>query len=325
MKDYIVRQYEPSDFEIWKSFVCKAKNATFLFDRDFMDYHRDRFEDFSLMVFDNEKLVAVLPANRVGDTVYSHQGLTYGGLVLLPKSKLETTICIFELILKYLNNINIAKLILKMIPSIYCDYLSDEISYLMYICKGKLIMKHNVSVISLKDNVLISKSRRECINRGKKLGLIIKEDNTLDVFWNELLIPNLRDKYGSKPVHSLQEIMFLKKKFTNNIRHFNVYNDDELVCGTTLFITDRVVKPQYIAGSDKNNELGSIDFLYDFLIKEVAKDKLFFDFGPSHENNGLQIVKSINFWKESFGAHSLAQDFYEVETSNFKLLKTIFI
>ena len=44
-----------------------------------MDYHKDRFEDYSLMVFKDEKLVAVLPANRVEDKLFSHQGLTYGG------------------------------------------------------------------------------------------------------------------------------------------------------------------------------------------------------------------------------------------------------
>ena len=71
--------------------------------------------------------------------------------------------------------------------------------------------------------------------------------------------------------------------------------------------------------------MGSIDFLYDFLIKEISKGKAFFDFGPSHENNGLQIVEKINFWKESFGAHSLVQDFYEVETVNYSLLDNVLI
>ena len=142
---------------------------------------------------------------------------------------------------------------------------------------------------------------------------------------NDLLIPNLRDKYNSKPVHSAEEIIALKNKFPDSIRHFNVYKDDKLVCGTTLFITKKVVKSQYIAGSESNNELGSIDYLYDFLINEVAKSRDYFDFGPSHENNGLQIVKSINFWKESFGANSLIQDFYEVNTSNYVLLENVLI
>ena len=46
-----------------------------------MDYHSDRFRDYSLMVYKNEKIITLLPANRVGDTLYSHQGLTYGGLI----------------------------------------------------------------------------------------------------------------------------------------------------------------------------------------------------------------------------------------------------
>lgn len=325
MKNYSIRRYTKDDYAIWNHFISSAKNATFLFHRDFMEYHSDRFQDFSLLVFEDEELVAVLPANRVEDTVFSHQGLTYGGVVLQPKSKLYDTIFVFKAILEFLHNNKISKLFLKQIPSIYCDYSSDEINYLSHICKGKVIMKYNISVITLNQKRLISKSRRECVNRGKKLELEIREDNKMELFWNDLLIPNLRDKYNSKPVHTSEEIIALKNKFPNNIRHFNVYKDDKLVCGTTVFITKKVVKPQYIAGTESNNELGSIDFLYDFLINEIAKTSDYFDFGPSHENNGLQIVKNINFWKESFGANSLIQDFYEIETSNFPMLDTILI
>ncbi|MGQ7946786.1 GNAT family N-acetyltransferase [Flavobacterium sp. WC2509] len=325
MKNYSVKKYQETDYANWNAFISQAKNATFLFHRDFMDYHKDRFEDYSLMVFEGVKLVAVLPANRVGDCVYSHQGLTYGGLVLLPKSKLYNTIFVFKAILEYLNENQIYKLVLKQIPSIYCEYLSDEINYLMYVCKGKIIMKHNLSVISLNNDFVFSKSRKQCINRGKIQNLIIKEESNFEIFWNKLLIPNLKDKYGSKPVHSLKEIMSLKSKFPENIRHFNVYSNERLVAGTTLFMTKNVAKPQYIAGSEENNFLGCIDFLYDFLIKEVARGKFFFDLGPSHENKGLEIVENINFWKESFGANSLVQDFYEVETSNHYLLDTVLI
>jgi hypothetical protein len=42
------------------------------------------------------KLIAVLPANRVETTVYSHQGLTYGGLVYNAKTKLASVIAILK-------------------------------------------------------------------------------------------------------------------------------------------------------------------------------------------------------------------------------------
>ncbi|MBK0368758.1 GNAT family N-acetyltransferase [Flavobacterium sp. SE-1-e] len=325
MKQFTVRKYQDADFILWNDFIAKAKNATFLFHRDFMEYHKDRFEDYSLLVFEGEKLVALLPANKVGNTVFSHQGLTYGGLILQPSCKLKSIIQIFKNILNFLNQQDISSLYLKQIPSIYCSYPSDEINYLMSVLQGKTVMKHNVSVIDLRRKILISKSRKECIRRGQKLGLQIKEETQIDAFWNTLLIPNLRDKYQSKPVHSAAEIKKLMQLFPANIRHFNVYHQNELVCGTTLFITPFVAKPQYISGSDKNNLLGSLDYLYDYLIHEIAKEKDFFDFGPSHENNGLQIVENINFWKESFGAHSLVQDFYEVPTVHFNRLDRILI
>ena len=85
MNQYTVKKYTENDYAIWNDFIEHAKNATFLFHRDFMEYHKDRFEDYSLLVFDGEKLVAVLPANKNGETLYSHQGLTYGGLVYSDK------------------------------------------------------------------------------------------------------------------------------------------------------------------------------------------------------------------------------------------------
>jgi hypothetical protein len=277
------------------------------------------------LVYEVDKLVAVLPANRVGTTVFSHQGLTYGGLVLAPNSKLNNVISIFKAILFFLNENAISVLNIKNIPSIYCATFSDEIDYLVSICNGKTTMKHALAVVNLDSNFKISKSRRECINRGKKLNLVIKEEENLASFWKGILIPNLKEKFNSKPVHSLNEITALKSKFPQNIKHFNVYYNEKLVCGTTLFITKKVVKPQYISGSESNNLLGSIDFLYDFLINEVSKGKKVFDFGPSHENNGLNIVKNINFWKESFGAQTVVQNFYEVETSSYHVLDTILI
>ena len=79
--------YNSSLKEEWNSTVEMSKNGTFLFNRSFMEYHSDRFEDCSLMFFDKKRCIACLPANidRAGQTVYSHQGLTYGGFVMLPR------------------------------------------------------------------------------------------------------------------------------------------------------------------------------------------------------------------------------------------------
>lgn len=325
MKKYTVKRYEPKNYNDWNAFISTSKNATFLFNRDFMEYHSDRFEDYSLLIYDEEKLVSVLPANRLEDTIYSHQGLTYGGFIFQNSIKLGTTIAILHDVVKYLHENQIDKLNIKLIPSIYCYGFSEEVAYSLFLLEAKLSRRDCLSVLDLTKPFSISKTRKESIRRGIKNDLVIKEELNFELFWKEILIPNLDKKHNAKPVHSVAEIIKLQKVFPENIRHFNVYKEEKIVAGTTIFVSEKVAHPQYISGNSQKNELGSLDYLYDYLINVVFKDKNFFDFGPSHENNSLNINEGILFWKESFGAKTNTQDYYEIETNNYKKLAGILI
>lgn len=325
MKQYQVRLYQPSDFDLWNAFINKAKNATFLFHRNFMEYHQDRFADFSLLVFDGEKVIAILPANRVGHAVYSHQGLTYGGLVFSEKVRLGEGIDIFKLVLQFLHQNQITTLHLKQLPSMYARFFSEEMDYCLFLLQAKVYKKECLSVLDVTKDFSFSKDRKQCIRRGVTANLIVKEETNFELFWNQILIPNLQAKHQAKPVHTFEEMTKLQQHFPENIRHFNVYYKDEIVAGTTIFVTDNVAHPQYISGNEQKNELGSLDYLYSYLITEVFNDKKYFDFGPSHEENGMKINKGILFWKESFGAKTTIQSYYEVETANYNLLDAILI
>ena len=325
MKNYSVRRYTLKDYAIWNNFVSSAKNATFLFHRDFMEYHSDRFQDYSLLAFDEDKLISVLPANRIDNTLFSHQGLTYGGFVFDSKIKLGEVLRITKAFLEFLHSTDITTFQLKLIPSIYTTFFSEEIEYAMFLSNAKLIRRDALSVIDLTKPFDITKTRKESIRRGEKNNLVIKEELKFELFWNEILIPNLAKKHDSKPVHTAEEIIKLQQKFPNSIRHFNVYHEDKIVAGTTVFITEKVAHPQYISGNDQRSELGSLDFLYNHLITEVFAAKNFFDFGPSHEENGKKINEGLLFWKESFGAKTTVQDYYEVQTSDFHLLENIML
>ena len=325
MKNYSIRRYTLEDYAIWNNFISSAKNATFLFHRDFMEYHSDRFQDYSLLVFDEDKLISVLPANKTDNTLFSHQGLTYGGFVFDPKIKLGEVIGITKAALQFLHQNNITTFQLKLIPSIYNTFFSEEIEYALFLAEAKLIRRDCLSVIDLTKTFSFSRERKRCVKRGEKNNLVIKEELKFDLFWSEILIPNLAKRHNAKPVHSVDEISKLQQRFPRNIRHFNVYHEDKIVAGTTVFITDTVAHPQYISGNEQRSELGSLDFLYDYLISEVFAAKNFFDFGISHEENGRKINEGLLFWKESFGAKTTVQDYYEVQTSNFRLLDSILI
>lgn len=303
----------------------KAKNATFLFHRNFMEYHADRFSDFSLMVFDRQELVAAMPAHKTGAVLHSHQGLTYGGLVLSPSLRLGEVIGIFKSVLAFLDEHRLTTLMLKQLPAMYANGFSEEVEYCLFLLNATAYRKDCLSVIDNSKPLSFSKSRKECIRRGISNGLRIVEEPRFELFWNEILIPNLQRRHEAKPVHTWQEMVALHQDFPDNIRHFNVYDGDRIVAGTTIFVTDSVAHPQYVSGNENNNELGSLDYLYSHLITEVFAGKRYFDFGPSHQDNGKKINQGILFWKESFGARTTIQGFYEVQTANHYLLDNILI
>ena len=88
MKIYSVIKYSKNNFDQWNEFVSKSKNGTFIHNRNFMEYHSNRFQDYSLIVIENQKWVAILPANIVENTLNSHQGLSFKN----SKTVLKTTI-----------------------------------------------------------------------------------------------------------------------------------------------------------------------------------------------------------------------------------------
>lgn len=296
-----------------------------MFKRDFIDYHKDRFEDHSLLVFKDKTLVSVLPANVFEETIHSHQGLTYGGLVIHRSLKLEETIGVFKAVLIFLNDQGIRRMDLKVIPAIYNDLPSDEIDYIMFLLDAQLTRRDTLCTVDLHANIQLSSSRQEGYKRAIRNGLSIKEEDRSDQFWQKILIPNLRLKYKVDPVHSLNEIMWLKERFPKHIRQFNVYQNDELVAGTTIFETKNVAHAQYISGNDESSKLGSLDFLYVHLIKEVFKNKRYLDFGISNENNGRNVNAGLQFWKEGFGTQTVMQNFYRVETKDHDKLNTIML
>jgi hypothetical protein len=326
LKNYSIRKYNSKDYLLWNDFTSKSKNGTFLFNRDFIEYHNDRFDDFSLLVL-NEKqtLVAVLPANFVDENLFSHQGLTYGGVIFGSKIKLKDSIEIFKEILIFLNENKFQKLQIKLIPSIYHQKPSEELSYILFLLNAKLTRCDTLSVIDLSQKITIASGRKEGIKKAQKLGLVINEEANFDVFWNTILIPNLQTKHQTQPIHSLEEITKLKQLFPNNIRQFNVYQNDKIVAGTTIFESQNVAHAQYISGDTTKSENGSLDFLYHELITKTFREKKFFDFGTSNENHGRKLNLGLNFWKESFGASTITQGFYEVETDNFNLLNEVLI
>ena len=320
MSNYRVEKYTKENRLAWDTFISGAKNATFLFARDFMEYHSDRFTDYSLLVYKDDLLYAVLPANIVGDKLYSHKGLTYGSLVLSKSAKLLYTFEAFKALLAFLDAKAISTLELRNIPTFYNTMPSDELSYFLFKANATLIKRDALMVIDTSTKIKFQKNRREGINKAKRNGLTIAVEHNFEGFWNEILIPNLQKKHGVSPVHSLEEIQLLAAKFPDHIKQVNVYKDNVIVAGTTLFLTKTTIHPQYVSGNSDKNAFGSLDLAYDYIINHFDSSKRYFDFNISSEENGTALNSGLIFWKESCGARTYVADNYLIDTACYKTL-----
>ena len=322
MEPYRIETYQPALAGAWNQFLVHAKNATFLFNRGFMDYHSDLFKDRSLLVYRGEKLLAVLPANIKDNQLHSHQGLSYGGLVVASGLKFDVVLALFYSVLKYLDAQGIPTLILKILPEIYATAPAQEMHYGMHLVEAKLIKAELASTIDNRSGLKIQSNRLEGVKKAQKLGLTIKKETSFSSFWQDILIPNLQTKHEAAPVHSVSEIQLLADRFPEHIHQYNVYYGNKLVGGTTLFETQTTVHCQYISANKDKQQLGTLDFLFQHLIQKEFAHKAYFDFGISTVNGGKQLNKGLLYWKECFGARSTVNSTYSVTTANYTALKS---
>lgn len=306
-----VKTYEDSLKGTWNDFVDNAKNATFLFNRNYMDYHADRFQDCSLVVYRKDKLYALLPANRKDDILYSHQGLTYGGLIMSNKATALDILETFQAINDYLKNIGITKVIYKPLPYIYHQIPSQEDLYALFRTTNAHIVGRNISsTIYQANKIKFIESRKSGIRKALSHNIIIRMTDDYEAFWR-ILDVNLKNKYGVAPVHTLDEIRLLQSRFPKNIKLYLAYKGEEALGGTVLYLTKQVIHTQYISANLEGKELGVLDLLFDYLINHEYTNFPVWDFGQSTEDMGHILNESLIFQKEGFGGRGVCYDIYE--------------
>lgn len=298
--------------DVWNTFVKASKNGTFLLHRDYMDYHADRFVDCSLFFYKKKELVAVLPANYEEGTVYSHGGLTYGGLLLSERITVADTMQVMACAVEWMRlTLGAKEWIYKPIPHIYHRVPAEEDLYALFRHEATLVAR-GVSATIFNDNMLpMQELRRRGAKKAGANNVVYEESDALREFWN-ILEGALAGRHGCKPVHTVEEMERLKSAFPDNIRLFVAKADGRVVAGTLIYETEQVAHAQYIAASAEGCSVGALDGLFCYLITEVFDGKRYFDFGISTEQGGRYLNEGLAFQKEGFGARAVVYDTYKL-------------
>ena len=308
-----IKKYSDSDRDLWNNFLLTCKNYHFMFNRDFMEYHSDRFKDHSLIILDRkEKIVCLLPGNLSNGIFYTHQGLTFGGFLINKNIHASDLLEIFDILKSNLKDNGIEKIIYKCIPTIYHKYPAQEDLYVLFRNNAKLYRRDISSSIYIEDGFKYSERRKRGINKAKKGGVICKIlDNPSDVW--PLIREVLSENHSTNPVHTEIEIDYLKQKFPNHIKAYAAILNGKIISAVITFETDQVVHTQYLACGELGRDICALDLLIDFIICESSKYAKVFDFGISNEDNGRYLNTGLINQKEGFGARAIVHDFYSVD------------
>ena len=307
-----IRRYSKEDATEWDAFVDASKNGTFMLKRGYIDYHSDRFEDYSLMFYDDSVLVALLPASVQGDEMLSHGGLTYGGIIMAYSTTQQQILNVFEAMQEYLHKKGILQLIYKRIPSIYYSYPSDEDLYALFRCNAELIRQDVSTTIYLPSRICFSNRRRRGVKNARKENIIIQESSNYREYIS-LLSEVLKKYHNATPVHSADELELLANRFPVNIKLFAAFKQDKMLAGVVTFITPHVVHTQYIANSDEGRACGALDAVMDYLINERFSEKNYFDFGISTEQEGTILNEGLITQKQEFGGRTITYNFWRLK------------
>ena len=311
-----VKRYAPRDASVWNTFVANAANATFLLDRRFLEYHKDRFIDHSLLLYENKKLIAVFPANSKGRSMYSHDGLTYGGLMVAPYTSLLTMLSCFYHLLKYYHDRRILRLIYKPVPVCFHTTPTRSDEYALFCADARLTALNTGFVASPPSR--ISKRRLRMVGKAKRARVVVKK-TTSARFWNDILIPHLWERYHTKPIHTAEEIARLEHLFAGNIKQYGAFVGNTMVAGVTIFHDRGIAHAQYIASNAAGREVGALDYLFWHLLTHTYTHARYFSFGTTNMGSpdGKKLSAGLVAWKEGFGSSMTPYPCYTIQTKNY--------
>ncbi|ALI98175.1 GNAT family N-acetyltransferase [Rufibacter tibetensis] len=304
----LVLPYNAAHEMEWDAFVEKAKNGHFMFKRRYMEYHKHRFQDASLLFFKNQKLMAILPAHLEEGCLSSHKGLTFGGILCDAAMTFSLMREVFDALKHFLKEQKVCTIFYKAIPSCYHQIPACEDVAVLTQLGSEMVERDLISVINLSaPPVEYYRGVKWSIKKAHTHRLQVRECQEWEGFMG-IMKDLLQEKYGLQPAHSPAEMIKLATLFPENILLYGVYQNEKLLGGAVLYISGQVVHAQYLGMTPEGKKLRALPFLLDSIFNKFRGTKHFFSFGSSQD--GTYINESLYYFKESMGARAMLQEQY---------------
>jgi|GEM_PF-36661 len=327
------------------NFIDNSINGTIFHKKKFLEYHNinkstDKFEDNTLLFYKNNKLISVFTAANIYKEVTesvsnithkikilkSHPGSSYGGFIFSEHPNLELTFEIIDSIIEYSKTNNYSYIEFRNAEKIFnksnidvvdfClthrgfDRESEELSNCIYLPQFQ----------GLEFVDFLNKFHTSSKNKVKRNYRLAQKNNLVSYFTDDVneitefyhLLCKTLTKYNTKPVHTLEELIYL----ITNLQEAKIYvvkYNDKIIAGQFLLEVNSNGYHMFYNAMDydyqnlKPSNYGMINLIY-----ELSKtNKNYYNLGISTENGGKVINYGLFDFKESFLSDSVLRTYWK--------------
>lgn len=314
-REWTIERYSADKADEWNAFVETSRNGTFLHNRNFMDYHADRFADCSLMARRGGKLMALLPANIRGEVLYSHQGLTYGGWLTAPRHfDGADMLALGEAWMEWCDTAGITEIIYKPVPHIYASLPAEEDEYMVWRLGGMLEGVNLSSAFPTVRRPVFETRQRRNVAKAQKNGVSRMKRLTRAEAFIDFVNACLRERHAATAVHTGEELERLMDAFPDRIALWGTGAGERTDAAVCVFDTGRVAHVQYIATSEEGRLNGALAQLFAELPDHYPHCE-WIDYGTSNECGGHVLNEGLIRQKTELGGRGVCYRTYRITRS----------
>lgn len=311
-----VHKYTEKDHKKWEDFVCKANNGTIFHSLKFLSYHpADRFKPHHLIVREKENILAVFPAVIDDKAIISHQGASYGGLVLKQGLGIHDIYLIVSHLVDHFKKEGANQVLLTQTPLIYYESPNQYVDFAL-IRHGFHYRKRELTAVIPLDVaeplLVFHGDARRSTKKAIREGVTVKISDDLSGYYN-ILKNNLGMRHNVTPTHTLPELLKLKNMYPEDIVLFGVYLKEKVIGGMVVFVANpRVILAFYISHDGHFQAYRPVNILF-YEVMKWGRDKGFkyLDLGTFTLN--MEPNWGLGRFKENHNARGFLRDTYEVE------------
>lgn len=299
----------------WDALVKIAQNGHLMARPGFFRYHAGRFVDASLFIRRGRRPLGVLPANRDGDTLWSHQGVSFGGLILHPRTRMDQVGEAVRALLDHLRSQGIKRMMYRPAPHPYHLQPREEDIYWLEQAGARIVdTKLHSMVMCGSDAAVRSKTWGRDIRRSAGAGVRVRtgKADELGTAWSQVE-RNLAG-HDQKPVHSFDDIALLMQRFPAEILLVLAESaEDDYLAGQILFRSGRTLTSMYLGDTDQGRDLWAGSSIIDYILNDPENAGFWCDLGQWCDTSTREVSDSLLHYKEGIGGRLIQRHTWQLD------------